>query len=1402
MILPLKLEVLTWRILVILYLCPASQVWVKAQDLPLKFSYLTVDNGLSHTDTRDIRQDSTGFIWIATLYGLSRYDGHTIKKFYNSNHPLNNAAKNRIQSLAIGSNGRIWLATEGGIQCFDSKKERYLDCDPRIKYSKSQNPKKIVELSSNTIAVLIGAELKLYNVSGERITANDLHNPKNTNFTDFAIDKNGVVYLSANNGVWTLDHNFSFKHYEVISKAGTVSEVISRVFFNQKNELLLYVGNKLLCIDQTFKIETSTHRPVFGKMYVYQETLIPRGLALLDLVQDKWFRYWISSEGGLISLDHKLGSNRLITTDSFVKSLNTNSLTRLFIDRSGCLWASTYGGGVNFCDLNPKLFYTFQKNPQITNGLSGNVIKAVLEENENKVWIGTNTTGLNEYNFKTKVYKHYSTNSPIKLKSNQVSALVFDQDHNLWVGTGKGIDILKADKVADFIGLDKLPTQTITALSKDCYGNIWFSLYNERIGCVVRRENKIIRVLYYGEGHYISADENIPEIMVANMDGVRRYLVNEDGLILKSFHYSVNGKANSLSSPYAWPIKKQNDSTYWIGTMGGGLNRLIVRKNNTYTISSYREDDGIFNDVESIEIDGQGKIWMGGNGLQCFDPKTKKLVTYDQKSGLQGNSFKVGASYTGKNGRLYFGGVNGLNYFNPDSIKTSGVSVRPVFTDIIVNNKKVNVGNKDNPVPELEHVINHSNSLHLDYRQNNFVIYFSSMQFSNPLVCKYRYKLEGFDTDWKYTDGTNPSASYTNLNYENYTLLVEGTNHDGVWGSDRATLDISVSPPWWKSPIANIFYSILVITVLAGIYIYQARWFRLKSELAVRNIEEQKREEIHQQREELYQQQLDFFTNISHEFRTPLTLILGPLEGLMKEATRSEYFDSFKMMHRNAKRLMNLIHELMNFRKLSDSAITLEVKRIYVDAFVNRIYTTFEDLGLNKNIQFEVFCPHENVTAFLDEQVVQKILHNLLANAFKYTQAGGRVRIEVLLDFQEPQKAHEAEFKLLSTLRADRYVYFRILDTGIGISADSISHIFDRYYRVSNDHLGSGIGLALVKKLTLLHQGDIYVYSNRHEGTEIVIGLPLDEHSYFSENLSISDHISYRGARLENVDNTDILYFNTQKNEVDQPVHPDQKAHVLLVEDNDELRFFLKERLKQNYIVYEAFDGKQGYDIACEKMPDLIISDVMMPVMNGVELCRKIKKGLETSHIPFIIVSAKESLEAQVLGLESGADYYFPKPLSVDMLMLTVHNLFNQKRKLRSKYTKDHYVEASDRVHSIKDKEFLDKVITVIEDNIQTPDLDVEFICQEMFISRTKLYQRIQAITGQSVGDFIRTARLQKALHLLTHEDISISEITARVGYTSTSYFSTAFRKEFGKSPLQFLQTIKATQKVEQYSQA
>ncbi|MEO7768949.1 MAG: response regulator, partial [Ferruginibacter sp.] len=806
----------------------------------------------------------------------------------------------------------------------------------------------------------------------------------------------------------------------------------------------------------------------------------------------------------------------------------------------------------------------------------------------------------------------------------------------------------------------------------------------------------------------------------------------------------------------------------------------------------------------SLEIDNADNIWIGGNGLQYLNTTTGKLVRYDKSDGLQGNSFKVGSSYKGVDGRLYFGGINGLNYFYPNDIKSNELPAHPILTGLLINNQKPGYNKSDSATGSFTQIITYCKSLKFNYLQNNFIISFSAMHYANPLTCRYRYKLTGNDNDWNFTDGKNPTATYSNLEFKNYKFIVEATNNDGIWSTDQATILITITPPWWKSLLAKIIYMALLISALLWIYIYQAKWYRLKRELAIRAVNETKREEMHQHREELYQQQLQFFTNISHEFRTPLTLILGPVESLINNNSDSGLNKFYLLMFRNVKRLINLINELMNFKKVADSAIKLHVQPLAINQFCKSLFQEFQSLALSNDINFTIIDHtktenEEQLSNFFDGQILEKILINLLSNALKYTNAGGKVTLEVFFDLKHFKPSFNNEFHIINEQhRAREYIYFLIADTGIGISKESISSIFDRYYQIGKNHLGSGVGLALVKSLVHLHKGDISIYSEKNEGTEFLVAVPWGKDNFI--NAEIVNPGSEAGtSQLELLD---ISILSVPKTVHDEQALPERiSKHILIVEDNLELRTFLRESLEKFYFIYEAEDGNSAITIAVNRMPDLIISDVMMPGMTGIELCKSVKNNFETSHIPFVILSAKDGLDTKIEGMESGADYYFAKPLSIDLLVLTVHNIFQQSQKLKIKYTKDYLTEATELVQTEKDKEFINKLLELIETNIQDPNLDVDFLCNHLYISRTKLYQKIKSISDQSIGEFIRTIRLKKAVQIMTHEDIALNEVAFRIGLHSPAYFSRVFKKEFGKSPSEFMQSLKRQIKPDQGDQ-
>jgi DNA-binding response OmpR family regulator/nitrogen-specific signal transduction histidine kinase len=563
---------------------------------------------------------------------------------------------------------------------------------------------------------------------------------------------------------------------------------------------------------------------------------------------------------------------------------------------------------------------------------------------------------------------------------------------------------------------------------------------------------------------------------------------------------------------------------------------------------------------------------------------------------------------------------------------------------------------------------------------------------------------------------------------------------------------------------------------------------RFKKNLDLQKIEENRREEMHKI-------QLQFFTNISHEFRTPLSLILGPLEKMMEQDKRSVFHQYYDTIHRNANRLLLLINELMDFRKAETGALKLKVMPGNINLFIAEVAEDFRNIALQKQIRLNLIIEQETGETWFDRQILEKIILNLMDNAFKYTHAGGNITLELYMHPGQFTSPYEHQVAVSNPHKGKKNVYIRVSDSGIGITKDSIGHLFERYYRTSDTHMGSGVGLAFVKSLTLLHKGSINVYSKRNTGTDFIITLPVDKDDYLQHEKWITNAVDNH-IQLESISapfyHTEIKGFDEPADKITDLQTDSGEYTILIVDDNDELRNFLKHSLGELYEIIEARNGVIGLEKARKELPDLIISDLMMPEMDGMDLCRHIKTEARTNQIPFIILSARDAIEAKIEGAGLGADMYFPKPVSINLLLLSIKNIFDQRRILKERYLKNYFSEAQEMTETINDKEFMDHFIQLVESQLSNSDMDVDYLCREMGMSKTKLYNKIKGISGQSIGEFVRTFRLKKAAYIITHEDVLLTDAMYRVGIQTQSYFTKAFKKEFGKTPSQFLHEIKA----------
>jgi ligand-binding sensor domain-containing protein/signal transduction histidine kinase/AraC-like DNA-binding protein len=1355
-------------------------------------------------------------MWFGTRDGLNRYDGHEMRTFRHIPGDTGSLSDNYITCAFEDDEKTLWVGTLNGLNSFDPQVDQFTHWLP-------------VEGEKQSLA-------------GNTITS--IHQ-----------DRQGRLWVGTNDGMSQFDRRtrrwntfrprYFFPEYAGNDRVNALYTDSSGLLWLGTNKGLLYFDTG----DSSFKKYVIPGLP---------------GTVLIKFIVEEKGKLWLGTQSsGLFRLDPKtreVTSFRHEETND--NSLSSNMIESLLLDRSGKLWVGTINGGLNLYNAANGTYYHYEEEPENTQGLSKRTASALFEDREGNFWVGTHRGGVNlssPYGEKFTLYRKKFTGNT--LSYNDINGFCEDHSGNIWIGTdGGGLNYFnRQTNTFSYYRYNpydprSLGADEVLSILEDSLGDTWVATWGGGLNRMVRPGGKAnasrsgsagtgrpgaAGAARPGAAGFIRYKNDPLDSTSISSNYVQSVLEDSHGKVWVATYYGglnqfdrVTGKfrrittdpsgQTSLYGNNIVSMAEDPSGKLWFGTDDGGLNCYDPEKQHFY---HYFNDTQKKGDLRVIFIDKKGRIWIGQQGLYLFDPtrNTFNLYTrqgglatvfikgiaedaesnfwistsrgliqfnpadssfkkYNTSDGLQGLEFENNSCLQTRDGEMFFGGLNGFNTFYPSAIRYNR-NVPPVYiTELQIFNEKVLPGGAGSI---LRRDISQTDTLVLSHNQSSIAFNFAALNYTNSENNQYAYKLEGFDKDWHYSNNEN-KANYTNLDPGEYVFRVKASNNDGVWNEKGNSIRIVIDPPFWKTSWFLFLLSLLMVCSVYAIYL-QKRKGQLKK------MEERKREE-------LVHLQLQFFTNISHELRTPLMLILGPAEKLLKEDVRPAIRNLYQSIHRNASRLLFLINELMDYRKLQAGALKLQVVPGNLNSFLEEVAGEFHDWAAMKSIHFAARPAWRGegggvagipLDIWYDRQVLEKIVLNLLSNAFKYTNTGGTVELDVLDTLAGFKPSFDNEMILLNERRAQRYIYIRIRDNGIGISGESIKHLFERYFRVSEYHLGSGIGLAFVKSLVLLHKGDIYVYSERHRGTEIIVGIPLGE-----ENYGPDERWMHQGAenrmKLESLHNR---YEEAPSNA--EQTTPDAAGrrvlntkHILVTDDNEELRRFIRDCLAPYYSVTEAADGADGLLKARDLSPDLVISDVMMPIMNGNDFCKAMKQDIETSHIPFIMLTAKDADISKLEGVEAGADFYFSKPVNVEFLLLTIRNIFDQRQKLREHYTKSYQVDARDLLHSSKDAAFMDELLTIIDGQLMNPDLDIEFLCRSANMSRSKLYEKIKAITGQATGDFIRTIRLKKAVDIMLHEDVSLMEIACRVGIQTQSYFTKAFKKQYGKTPMQFMQEL------------
>ncbi len=902
---------------------------------------------------------------------------------------------------------------------------------------------------------------------------------------------------------------------------------------------------------------------------------------------------------------------------------------------------------------------------------------------------------------------------PGSLSDNRVWDIYRDNNGDFWIASTRGIDKY-IKETNSFKHYPQISGEEAVAwIEPDSNGNLWFGSTNEVI-IYNPRENAILH----------------------------RYFEHTRAM----FEDSKNRK--------------------WITTNDKGIALYSL---NSGAVKYYNEKDGLANkQALCILEDEEQNLWISTtNGLSKFNPEKGIFQNFTSKDGLSNNQFCYRASYKTKNGELLFGSVSGFNMFNPNEIESEETNIPVVFTDFRIFNKSVPVGDDKKSV--LRKSISETQHLVLNFDQNVFTLEFAALNYVNSDKNLYTYKLEGFNRDWNEPSKTR-TATYTNLNPGDYLLRIKRIVPGNQQHQNELLLNITIRPPIWKTKWFLSLFFILIIFLIYILVRFVVNREKIKNQLVLERINARKLHEIDMMK-------LRFFTNISHEIRTPLTLILGPLEKLQeKELSKAEMKDNLQLMHRNAKNLDKLISQLLDFRKLQTGNLKLNLTEADIVDYIRNIVYSFNDFAIEKEINLKFTTLKKSLNAAFDPDKIEKILNNLISNAFKFTGPGGTISVNFSLVFDSSDDDFEENEK------EKQFIEISVKDTGRGIAIKNINRIFHRFFQPDNEEVNSGvgIGLALVKELVEIHNGNIFVTSKTGKGTKFTFRIP------YSSMLPVKTIAEKTPGENGETKNAREVVLQPEESKAD--LH---SKIMLIVEDNLDVRQFIASHFNNSFKIFEAKNGEEGWQIALEIVPDIIVSDIIMPDVDGYELCKRIKEDERTSHIPFILLTALHSKEHEIKGLTTGADDYITKPFDLSVLQAKIENLLSIRESLIEKFTGTVVLEPKNVVITSPDERFLQKAIEVVENNISNSDLDIENFSTLVGVSRMQLYRKLHALTDMTVKEFIRNIRLKRAAQLLNQQKLNVSEVAYEVGFKDLSHFRKCFKREFGMSASEYVSKSK-----------
>jgi ligand-binding sensor domain-containing protein/signal transduction histidine kinase/DNA-binding NarL/FixJ family response regulator len=1316
----------------LLNLCLALPWLLPAQP----FRHLYEGAGLAAQSIVAIAQDSQGFMWFGGRYGLTRYDGAHFRVFTFKVDDSSSVWGDEVTALLRGRGQELWVGTNHGL----------LRYDPATETFKRLGSGALARAHINSLCfdrmgdLWLGARIGLYRMdgrhpdvfdpvirtagdkgaAGEKGSTSDKGEPQDTRAV--YEDSQGRIWVGCTLGLVRVEPatgGYRFSTYPV------VGATVTSIWENPKTPGAIWAGTDRtgVCSIDLNTGATTTVLSANGANrrlpHNNVSTICPDGRGNL----------WIGTQEGLSIYDPASGRSSIFRHESGDNSsLSQNYIFSIFKDADGSMWVGTYFGGINLAFAHSTNFTTYHSSPS-PSGISNDVISCFAEDRRHNLWIGTDGGGLDYFDRSNAGFTVLAHNESDKgtIHSNLIKSIYVDGDQNIWVGThGGGLNIGQGKRFRQ-VFKDTLVTE-VESLLEDREGRFWVGS-EDRLRLYTRKQDQLLpyrgpvdlRPLEGQSSFHLLFEDSKGNIWASVGPALYELKHGETRFTRNPVHGA------SLSDFEVNCICEDHRGGLWFGTYRGGL---LYYDPTTGSVRSYGEKQGLpDNTVLSVGEDRNGRLWLGtAMGLTCLDPQMNGTRNFTASDGLPPGGFNYNAFHRDSSGRMYFGGFNGFVSFLPENIDLNPRVSAPVFVSLDVLNSPVVIGAKDGL---LDRSILYKHCLSLGYDQNEFTVGFALLNFIKPEKNRYAYKMEGVDRDWH--EAGFGSATYAGLPAGHYTFLVKGANNDGVW-SAPATLDITIRPPFWKTGWAFALYAAIAITIVSLIMRQLFLRERLKHQGA------------------LHQAKLNFFTNISHEIRTHLSLIAGPVERLLLRP-REEDRRQLQYIKTHSESLLQLVKELMDFRKAESGNLALQVSSGDLVVFTRQILHSFEHLAAARAIPLGFAGSGESIPLAFDPEQLGKVIVNLVSNAFKFTPDGGKIDVRI----EEKRSTVE----------------IRVTDNGRGIAAENLPKLFTNYFQENEygaRNTGYGIGLALSKTIVELHKGHLKVQSEPGVATSFTVSLPKKA-------------VSTPPSAPEPAEG---LLLTTALSPATAAAPTAKKYSVLIVEDNSELRSFLRSILEDGYQVQEASDGLKGWESATEGLPDLVITDVMMPEMDGFTLCNRLKSDLRTSHIPIILLTAKSSTADQISGLERGADIFLAKPFSIHVLTLHIRNLLAARERLRRRYVTQ--LEASPGMEEGRtmDDQFMKKALDFIAKNMDDPDFGVAALATHMLMSQPVLYKKIRALTDMSVNEFIKGVRLRRAARLLREQRHTVYEVANMVGYVDRKHFSQEFKKMFEVNPSEY----------------